>query len=472
MNLSGNDVLMVVGLTALVAASVWFILAWRSPAVFLGFFLWIHIEDLVRIMLGNLRLVFFVKGVLLAALLLGYAHRQWRLRRSLWEGFPAFVPLCVLFGLAVVQAFNPAIQHPLQPVIGLHAQFLYIPMFLVAYQYFDSEERIRQFLLFTFTLTALESLLTLPQMIFGPSWWYAIVGKPDTLEMFVGRAGARAGEDFFRPSSIFANAGRFYQYLSVVATIMVGGLFHFQQKRDRLLAYGCFFSLCVGVFITSGRTTVYLLVAAIALFLLVRMSRLGARVRVTFAVAGAACAMLWIVPPMLGKQAEFIQNLLVAPVSSFDPSAGNDNLFGRLMRYGTALQRATSEAGWTGHGLGSNSLGLYFIGLQTTGEEPGYAALVWEYGIAGLVLWLALMGTVWVRSLRAYRRLRGTPYQALGLAVVALVSFAFIYQYIGYQILQNYLVTIYFWTFAAMLFALQRLAEQEHEEFSDETGAA
>ena len=457
MNLNTHDVLWVLGTTGLALTALWFALAWRTPAVFLGFFLWIHIEDLVRIILGNQPLVFFVKTVLFAAMLAGFAYTQFARRARFWKGFPVLVPLLLFLGFACVQSLNPALQHPLQPLIGLHAQFMYIPVFLLAYHYFDREQRVRQFLLFTFVLAAAESILTIPQMVLGPQWWYSLVGKPDTLELFVGRTGAAAGEDFFRPSSIFANAGRFIQYLSVVATMLVGALFYFPRSRQRTLAYVCFACVFAGIYITSGRTTMYLLVMTVAIFLLLGYARQQRRLQVTLAATAAIFVILWTLPSVLGDTSVFIQNLFLRPLTSLDTARGSGSLLERLLGYGESLSRAWNEGGWTGHGTGSNSLGLYFIQLATEGEEPGYAALLWEYGVLGLVLWLALMGLLWWRSFRVYRNLRESRLKPLALAALLLVNFAFIYQYIGYQILQNYLVTIHFWTFVALLFALPKL---------------
>src|SRR5262245_8327308 len=44
--------------------------SWSSPIAFISFWIWIHVEDLVRLLIDHIA-VFFVKDVLLAALLIG-----------------------------------------------------------------------------------------------------------------------------------------------------------------------------------------------------------------------------------------------------------------------------------------------------------------------------------------------------------------------------------------------------------------
>ena len=99
----------------------------------------------------------------------------------------------------------------------------------------------------------------------------------------------------------------------------------------------------------------------------------------------------------------------------------------RTWEYPTAeLFTAFSDREWvTGHGIGTASLGVQYVSKflgQTPpqiGVENGWGTLVLEYGVLGLLLWLAWTITFICVALTVVVRLRGKPMFPIALAIVA-----------------------------------------------------
>ncbi|MBI4698935.1 MAG: hypothetical protein HY758_08535 [Nitrospirae bacterium] len=460
-------------LLLLLIGIVYISLNWHKDMVFLSFFVWINIEDIFRILLNNNLLFYFVKDIYYAAMLAGFSYAYFIKQQETKLENPIKLPLVLFLIFALLQSFNPNLKHPALPFIGFKAQFFYIPMFFLSYKYFSTEKRINNFIILTLTMIALESVLSVIQLIKGPQWWFSLVGKPETLDIFVGRAGALADEVIFRPSSIFANAGRFIQYLSVGSTILVGTSVVFRKMKLKML-FGSYLILTImAMFVTSGRTTMYLFIITVLAYLFfMRDARKLLKIAAVLSLGLLSITTIFSLDADMRDYFIIISHLFTVPLSSMfntDTSIWiSETAVSRGILYWSEIIRALIESGLSGHGTGTSSLGMYFVGIEfIEGAEPGYAALIWEYGILGPILWLLMMGTLWLKALSCFRDTRNSKFRELAFSIFLLITYSFVYQYVGFQILQNYIVQIYFWTFAGMLFAMRRLIIEENKcEFS------
>jgi hypothetical protein len=437
------------------------ITSWSSPGAFLGFWIWIHLEDLIRLVTQNFN-VFFVKDFLLAALVLGYSIDRHR-RRVPAQKNPIKIPL-FLYGLMVfLQCFSPNIPNFMVPLVGLHAKLLYIPLFYISMAYFDSERKVRQFLVFIMIAVALESALALVQYFNDPSWWYKTMNLSEEAEV-IGYRGYETGGGLLKTGSVFNNPGRFTQFIVVVSTVVLGSQMLFRGKL--LLPF--FWNLTIvimfagGVFLQSSRTVFYLFALCSVTVLLLHgrstKTKLYALV-LTFIMIGV---MNWITANVDVR----IKNHYV---ESLDPTFEQyDSIGGRIVRGRAQLNASLIQSGLTGHGTGTSSQGRQHVKVYvdpTTGamrgKENGYAALIWEFGPLGPILWIFLMGTLLLRGWQTYRRVSHTAYSKLAFSIVVMIACAFILQFIGLQYLENYLVVTHFWTFAGLLFALERITREQ-----------
>jgi hypothetical protein len=129
--------------------------------------------------------------------------------------------------------------------------------------------------------------------------------------------------------------------------------------------------------------------------------------------------------------------------------------------------RSLQLGGVIGQGTGQESLGKqYLSGVQDAGGvalyqvEGGYAAVIVEWGVIGVLLWLAWTVAWMVRQIRTIRATRDGPLPSVGPVVVVWTAFfLFIGFIVGYQIFQNYVANAYFWLLSGLLFGAAALAK-------------
>ncbi len=434
--------------------------AWSSPGAFLGFWVWIHLEDLVRLVTGSFA-VFFVKDILLAALVVGWWLDR-RRRRSVLTKNPIGWPL-LFYGLMVfVQCFNPEIADPLVPLVGVHAKLLYVPLLFISMAYFDSAQKIRQFLVFMMLAVALESALALIQYFRDPAWWYTTMKISQEAEV-VGYRNSIGGS-LLRTGSIFNNPGRFSQFVVIISIVLLGAQTVFRGRPALFWLWGASVPLVFagGVFLQSARTVVYLFFLAMVLVFFVH-GRFDRTKLTGLALAGLVfIGMHWIDTHVDPR----IKYHYLTPVDL--AAEEHDSIGGRFKRGLLQIEGGFDAGGLLGNGTGSSSQGLqYVIGSKAIPRENGYAALLWEFGPLGPLLWLSLMGTLLARGWRSYRALKGTVYSKLAFSLVVMIASAFVLQYVGLQYLENYLVVTHFWAFAGLLFALERMVRIERQNRDD-----
>jgi O-antigen ligase len=131
-----------------------------------------------------------------------------------------------------------------------------------------------------------------------------------------------------------------------------------------------------------------------------------------------------------------------------------------------------------GHGTGSASLGLQYISLldprakiPPPAVEGGYAAVLWEWGVVGLVVWLwwtiRLLQKLWV----ATTKVAGSPYHMYGFSALLYTFFIlFAWFFLGLQPYQNYITQAYLWFLAGLAFKLPQLARTQAESVARPRG--
>ncbi|MFO0983952.1 MAG: hypothetical protein U1E76_19900 [Planctomycetota bacterium] len=123
-------------------------------------------------------------------------------------------------------------------------------------------------------------------------------------------------------------------------------------------------------------------------------------------------------------------------------------------------------SGLPGHGTGSASQGLYYLASLLYGDpyalmatEGLHSAIVWEYGVVGLLLWVWwLIAFAWFEW-RQVVALRATRYHGLAFAIALWSSvFLFVVCPAGMQVFQDYLSNAALWFCAGIVAKLPVLA--------------
>lgn len=503
-----------------------------------AFFLWIVVEDLIRKHLGNQIVLYAAKDLLIVLTYVSFL--LWPRARSQAWGWknPLEAPLLVFLAIAIVNCFNPGIDHPAIPLIGLRMNFLYVPLLYLGYVYFDSDARVRHFIVLSLGAGGVVALLGLIQSLVGLGFLNPREFVPG-LRLELIRVTPESQLPIPRPNSVFVDAGRFSQYLFVLFYLGMGAIcyWHHQEAaaddptrgtrlqpmmpagevrfpwemssrgcmrmglfvggRDRhlhsphvfhrvsrwltgqdkstLLLWLSFGLITAGLFVSAQRAVLVLLAVSVLLIVAIacleRLRSWFVRSRSSrFPLAKTVICTIGVI----GVYGLFRWDHLVAVyrfcIETLSPLARETELAWRPYVYWQDIVRAVRESGVVGHGTGTASLGLQYVydldymyadQLYPYAIEGGYAAVIWEFGLLGLVVWLWWTTRLVIASVQATRSLRGSRFYWLGIALsIFIFCFLFPYFFLGMQVYQNYVINAYHWFLCGLLFRLPALVGQ------------
>jgi hypothetical protein len=157
-------------------------------------------------------------------------------------------------------------------------------------------------------------------------------------------------------------------------------------------------------------------------------------------------------------------------IETLSPLARETELAWRPSVYWQDIVKAARESGLVGHGTGTASLGLQYVydldymyadQLYPYAIEGGYAAVLWEFGLVGLAVWLWWTTRLVIASVETTRVLRGSRFYWIGISLsIFIFCFLFPYFFLGMQVYQNYVINAYHWFLCGLLFRLPALLGQ------------
>ena len=437
---------------------------WRLGVVL--FFVWAVFEDLLRKFLGNNMMVYATKDLIIlaayASFLLALAHRKEKAMKN-----PLRVPLLAFVAWVFIETLNPYLDNYLVPLLGLRMTLFYVPLLYLGYSFLKKEEQLRNFWFLMLGIAGLTSCLGIIQSIGGLDF----LNPTDNpfLRLQLTRYVPGSGAAVPRPTATFVDAGRFAQYMLVMAYVGLGVVAYFYhttkhtKRAVRFLAWCCWVTILIGLFLSGQRSAILWIVLSLIGMLLLRLF-IGERMRsgrafplgrVLLTGAGVMLIVVALFPERFESAYHFY-------MESMDPSSQYSEVSSRPQTHVRLTVYAWEKSAWLGHGTGSGSLGLQYVApLLPEAEaykfrdqvEGGYAAVLWEWGIVGLALWLwwsllllkLMIQTVW--------GLRNTRFFWLA-TTIAICIFAILFPsfFMGMQIYQNYLTQAFLWFLIGMLF--------------------
>jgi len=443
---------------------------WRLGVVL--FFVWVVFEDLMRKFLGNNMLVYLTKDIIIFAaygsFLLALAQRKETMAKN-----PLRIPLLAFVTWVFIETLNPYLENYLVPVLGLRMSLLYVPLLYLGYGFFRKEENLRRFWLLMLGIAALTSLLGITQSIVGLD--FLNPASAPNLRLYLVRYAPGSGAAVPRPTSTFVDAGRFAQYMMVMAFVGLGIVAYLYnsaasvKRSTRLLAWAGWAMILIGLFLSGQRAAIlWITVSFAAIFfgwsVISGLSRTRTRSRLNFPVGWVLAAGLCVLFLAALASPERFRSTFSFYTETMDPSSQYTEFSSRPQQHFRLTAFAWEQSEWLGHGTGSASLGLQYVSPLLRDQEAykfrdqvegGYAAVLWEWGIIGLVLWLwwsllllkVMAQTVW--------KLRDTRFFWLASAITMCIFFIlFPSFFMGWQIYQNYLTQSFIWFLIGMLFRL------------------
>jgi hypothetical protein len=432
--------------------------SWRLSLV--CFLAWLVMEDLVRKLAGNDLTVYFVKDafyvVLLAAVVLDPRTRgAWRAATG-----RARVPLYLLLGWALVMSVPTGLLDWKLPVAGLRLDFLYAPLVVVGFMLTRDRVGLRKVMLVLTLVGGLSSAVGIVQAVLGPAFLAPALPTPDLVLDQV--RGAQGPLGVYRPTGTFVDPARYDSMALAGLAICLISLPAF-RGFTRLVVSACLATCAAGVWVSGGR--LYFLGGA-AFVILALLAGARMRSRRNRGGGGSAGNRGWLVAAAAGATVlalaisaalSLYDSRLAWYGSTLDPRSSL-NEWARVGSYTDDIIRGLDLGGYVGQGTGHESLGKqYLLGSSDPSStlylvEGGYASVLVEWGLVGLILWLAWSLT-WLRRAWVVGRAREGPLMAGSLVLLGWTVFMlFVAFFLGYQTFQNYIANAYFWLFSGLIF--------------------
>lgn len=441
------------------------------------FFVWAVFEDLLRKFLGNNMMVYATKDLIIlatyASFLLAVAQKREKVLKN-----PLGLPLLLFVIWVFIETLNPYLENYIVPFLGLRMSLFYIPMLYLGYSFAKREEQLRHFWFLMLAVAALTSGLGIIQSIVGLE--FLNPESAPNLRLFLTRYVPGSGAAVPRPTSTFVDAGRFAQYMMVMAYVGLGIVAYFYnttaaaRRSNRLLAWGAWVIIMIGLFLSGQRAAILWMVLSLAGMTLIWLTvkqRFRSQSGRPFPLGRVLLAGAAVLVVSMAVAPQRFESALRFYTETIDPSSPYTEFSSRPQTYARLVTIAWEESAWLGHGTGSASLGLqYVMPLLPEQEaykyrpqvEGGYAAVLWEWGIVGLVLWLWWSLLLLKVMAQAVWKLRGTRFFWLSLTLaVCIFVVLFPSFFLGMQIYQNYLTQAFLWFLIGMLFQLRGMPAAE-----------
>jgi hypothetical protein len=458
---------------AVVALSV--LKNWRAGIYF--FVAWMLFEDLVRKYMGNNMAIYFAKDILLAITYISlWRSGAGRDNSSLRTPFGFALSLFFLLGLA--QVFNANSPSIFYGILGLKLYFYYVPLLFVGYALIRTEGDLQRFLVVNMGLAGVIALVGIVQTIVGLDFLNPHSGA-DIEELGHLVRQTPSGVAVPRPCSVFVSEGRFSSYLLLAFILGLGaaGYLILHTQRGRKLVFPALALVGLAAVMTGSRGA---FANSVASFLVLSAgflwgaprhrggsSRPFKAIRQSLVmIALSAGMMIAIFPQQIGARWTFYRETVF-------PDSPDSEVLHRAWDYPAGnFLFAWSDPNWMiGHGIGTASLGLQYVTrilgapAPNIGAESGYGVLILEFGILGLVLWLAWTFSLIVAASKLLAKLRGTRTFPVALSIswfVFLLLFPSIWGTI--VMYQNFVLNAYLWLLVGILFRLPQLELQKLPE--------
>lgn len=443
---------------------------WRTGLMV--FLVWLLFEDLVRKYLGNNMAIYFGKDVFAALFYLSFFIAVRRQKTRLFKP-PFRVPLFLLIWFGIIQLFNPASPSIFFGIMGLKLFFFYVPLVLVGYALFDSEEDLRRFFFLNMILLLVISSLGIAQAILGHTFLNPEVVQEDIRNLAtLYRMSPVTGLISYRPTSVFVSSGRYVNFLGVGWLLTLGftGYLLFRKRKGRILTFIVVAATAAALVLTASRggfmwgliNTVVFSTA----FLWGAPWRTGEVIRVlqmiqrtTVGIIAAFVFLLFLFPDALKARLSLYSETL-------SPNSPASELAFRSWDYPVQeFLKVFNYDRWPyGYGIGTSGLGMQYVTRLfhvrpiEAGVESGFGALIIELGIVGLILWLIMGAAIVFSAWRIVRQLRGSVWFPLAFVIFwfALLLF-FPFTFGGIVTYEDFVLNAYLWLLLGILFRLPAL---------------
>jgi hypothetical protein len=405
--------------------------------------------------------VYFAKDALLIGVYVGFLRDPARRALPVRVPPPLAAALAVLTALAAIGVFNPNLPSPLVGLLGFKAYLHYVPLIWVVAAAYRTEREVGQFVRRYLTLALPVALLALAQF-FSPA--DSALNTYARSNMSAGSIVTFGAVERVRVTGTFSFITGYSAYLQVVALLSLTVLAVRQWRlRGSLLYYTALASALLGMLMTGSRGPVFLFVLLMPLYWLFGVARAGLPAFGRFLLG---IGLVLSVVNFVGSDA----------VEAFRArAAGSSDVASRVLQPFVTPFRIAPDIGLLGYGTGathqmaeavSPSIVPYsWLGPHHYEDEPSRVMV--ELGLVGFAAFFAVrIGLVALALGAVFRLARPLP-RALALSCLLL----FLGQLVG-GVVFNVTGGVYYWWFAGLLFAAERLETEARRSAAAARAAA
>jgi len=379
-----------------------------------AFTAWLAVGDLLRKFTGNNLLLLGATELIAAAAMARFAW-EWSRGRVARLTTPITMPLAVLAAWTLARTLPGVASDPRVALNGVHAWLAFTPLLYAGYALRRSEDGTR-WTAVVLGLGALAGAGSLLQSGLGLD----VLNPTDTgglpLKLFHSYSDTTS---IPRPNSVFMHASRSAGVLLATLWLTPAALASTSSASQRRLGTLVAIAIGVALVLSGQRATLACLAAGVVLGLAAmgpRLARLGrSQVRVILAT-GALAVLLAGGAISRGSLLDFYGELL-------QPDHFAETV--EQLQYTVGGIHAALATSWWGHGTGTASAGrAYALGVPWNDVavmpvEGGTGVLLWEWGVAGPLIWLWL---VWTIARELWRRVRSATGDSAALVCIGALA--------------------------------------------------
>ena len=378
-----------------------------------------------------------------------------------WRGSP--LVLFVFFAvLVLIEALNPSQTNKLAALIGVKVWLFYIPLYFLAYFVVRTRADL-------FRLLTVMSVAALLPALFGVIEALLIYGGKSSLVYgWYGNAAAAVSQGFTefeigggslrRVSSTFSFWIQYYDFVGTMIAVTYAWWRSRVTPKSRSWFGLALWLLMVAATFFSGARAAFLTIPflLLAIFLLEGRSLKGRALALARMVAPAAVLVLVLFATGISVASIFHDLVRKTGIDLKGLFVhGFSQAFSKtLIGLGSGVDTAGARYAYAGQ---------HFPGINGFWYESWYVKVVFELGVIGLVLVVAIFGTITVQAFRAHRALRDPR-----LRVVSAALIAFLLWNLVSAVKQQYLdfdpLNVYFWLLLGVLARLPKLDAAEIKE--------
>lgn len=377
------------GIAAVVLALV--LLDWRK--LYLVAFLAMTVQGIVSLALPGQSWAVLMADAIVALTIVKWGFWAFRRGDRPPVGLAITGPYAVLSLWSVLQTLNPAIPDPLMAVIGLRTLLMYPPLVWVTFAYVRTWDDARRWMLVTIGLGCLSSVVAAYEYLRGAEWYASLGPGFRAAYLQVGADSTLSGDSVFRASGTFSAPGHFGAMLIPLLLLAVAAVVTSQSVRGRLLAGGALVTLTAGLFANSQRAAVVIFVMGSIAVVAVALRRFSFRTLILL----PSVVIVAVVAAGQVAGGTFFDRVLSFAMDPGDVILRRGLVDPLVERLGSAI-----SATLIGNGIGTATAGARYLGPIWMDSESYVAALWYELGVIGVVLFFAGLTALLWQLLRAW----------------------------------------------------------------------